>query len=66
MLAQPKRGAYKIIQTAYENLAVTYECLRKMTRTGIGVWSSMIELKTFMKPMTISKIAAYQNSVTPY
>ena len=37
MLAQPKRGAYKIIQTAYENPAVTYERLRKMTRTGIGV-----------------------------
>ena len=36
MLAQPRRGAYEIIQTAYENLVVTYECLREMTRTGIG------------------------------
>ena len=66
MLAQPKRGAYETIQTAYENLAVTYERLRKMTRTGIRVWSSMIELKTFMKPMIISRITTYQNSVTPY
>ena len=66
MLVQPKRGAYEIIQTAYKNPAVAYERLRKMTRTGIGVWSSMIELKTFTKPMMISKTAAYQNSVTPY
>ena len=43
-----------------------YECLQKMTRTGLGVCSSMIGLKTVMKPTTITKIAAYQNSVTPY
>ena len=66
MLAQPRRGTYEIIQTAYENPAVAYERLRKMTRTGIGVWSSMIELKTFTKPMMISKTATCQNSVTPY
>ena len=29
MLAQPKRGTYEIIQTAYKNPTVPYECLRK-------------------------------------
>ena len=37
-----------------------------MNRTGLGIPQSMTDLKTVMKPTTITNIAAYQNSVTPY
>ena len=40
--------------------------LTKNDKDRDKVWSSMSELKTFTIPMTISKIAAYQNSVTAY